>query len=84
MRTFRLNAHAVFAAAILTISAALAVGVYGVVGATVERMVRKDAEAAAVGWSRYLAANLADLRAIAAGEAPSADSILFIERARQV
>jgi diguanylate cyclase (GGDEF)-like protein len=84
MRTFRLNAPSVLAAAILMISAALAVGVYGVVGATVERMVRKDAEAAAVGWSRYLAANLADLRAIAAGEAPNADSILFIERARQV
>jgi diguanylate cyclase (GGDEF)-like protein len=84
MRTLRLNAHSVFAAALLIISAALAVGVYGVVDATVERMVRKDAEAAAVGWSRYLAANLADLRAIAAGDPPSADSILFIERARQV
>jgi diguanylate cyclase (GGDEF)-like protein len=71
-------------AIIAGISACLAGGAYWVVKATVDRMVRKDAEAAAMGWGKYLAANLADLRDIAAGAPPTADSVLFIERARQV
>src|SRR5688500_10476075 len=84
MRPFRLSTHFILAAAILIISGLLAGGAYWVVNATVDRMVRRDAEAAAMGWSKYLAANLADLGAIAAGKSPAADSLLFIERARQV
>ncbi|HEY7385766.1 MAG TPA: bifunctional diguanylate cyclase/phosphodiesterase [Beijerinckiaceae bacterium] len=84
MHRFRLNYDCSFAAAILLVSALLAGGAYWVVDASVERMVRKDAEAAALGWGRYLASNLADLEQIAAGEAPSPQSLRFIERARVI
>jgi diguanylate cyclase (GGDEF)-like protein len=84
MRWFRLKSHVGLASAILIISGLLAGGAYWVVNATVERMVRRDAETAAMGWSKYLAANLTDLDDIATGEPPSAASVFFIERARQV
>jgi diguanylate cyclase (GGDEF)-like protein len=84
MRPFRLNTHVALATAILIISGLLAGGAYWVVDATVDRMVRRDAEAAASGWSKYLAANLTDLGDIAAGQPPSAASVFFIERAREV
>jgi diguanylate cyclase (GGDEF)-like protein len=84
MRFFRLNTNFVLGAVILVVSASLAGGTYWVVAATVDRMVRKDAEAAAMGWGKYLASNLTDLRQIAAGESPSLESVLFVERAREV
>jgi diguanylate cyclase (GGDEF)-like protein len=80
---FRLNTPFILVA-VLVISASLAGGTYWVIDTTVDRMVRKDAEAAAMGWGKYLAANLADLPEIAAGQLPTLESVRFIERAREV
>jgi diguanylate cyclase (GGDEF)-like protein len=80
----RFSPHVALVAAILVISGLLAGATFWVVDATVQRMVRRDAETAAMGWSKYLASNLTDLREIAAGRPPALESVLFIERARQV
>jgi diguanylate cyclase (GGDEF)-like protein len=50
----------------------------------VNRLLRQDAEAEGEAWARYLAANVRDLPQIVEGEAPSADSMSFFEKAQKV
>ncbi len=50
----------------------------------VNQLLRQDAEAEGEAWARYLAANVKDLGQIVAGASPSAESIVFFEKAQQV
>jgi diguanylate cyclase (GGDEF)-like protein len=51
---------------------------------TVNHLLLQDAEVTGEAWARYLAANVADLEQIAAGQPPSPESITFFEKAQQV
>lgn len=49
---------------------------------TTERLVNDDARTNARDWAQFLAANLTDLKQIAAGELPNASSLAFLEATR--
>jgi diguanylate cyclase (GGDEF)-like protein len=51
---------------------------------TISKLLALDAETEASSWSRYLAANVADLPSIVKGAAPSPESRDFFERAQKV
>ncbi len=50
----------------------------------VNQLLQQDAEATGEAWARYLAANVTDLDRIAAGDAPSTESLAFFEKAQKV
>lgn len=65
------------------ILALLTAGTWTIVHWTTERLIHDDARADAREWAHYLAANVTDLRQIAAGELPTAASTAFLDSTRK-
>jgi len=64
--------------------ALLVVGAYALASATIDRLIRKDAETTGTLWAADFAEHLDDLPAILAGGPPSAASRAFMENASRV
>ena len=73
-----------YVASFVVIAAALVGGAFMIERVTIDELLYDDAVATARDWTGYLAANLADLPAIAAGEAPSAASQKFLDQGRKL
>lgn len=67
----------VFVVSVLTAGTAITVKL------TTERLINDDARTNARDWALFLAANLTDLKQIAAGELPNASSLAFLEGTRK-
>ncbi|MGQ7793127.1 putative bifunctional diguanylate cyclase/phosphodiesterase [Faunimonas sp. B44] len=74
-----LLAAGLVASLIVAVAAAVTVTAY-----TIDRLLAQDARAEGESWARYLADNVQDLAAIAAGSTPSPESASFFEKARHV
>lgn len=70
-------------ALLAVILALLTAGTWTIVHWTTERLIHDDARADAREWAHYLAANVTDLRQIAAGELPTAASTAFLDSTRK-
>lgn len=70
-------------ALLAVILALLTAGTWTIVHWTTERLIHDDARADAREWAHYLAANVTDLRQIAAGELPTAASTAFLDGTRK-
>ena len=71
-------------ALLIVVVAALVGGAIAIQRLTIDRLLREEATAAARAWTEYLATSLADLDAITDGEAPSAESLRFLEQSQKV
>jgi diguanylate cyclase (GGDEF)-like protein len=61
----------------------LIAGTYAIARATTDYLLRRDATEDARNWAEFLADNVSDIGAIAAGETPSATSMAFLDMARK-
>ncbi|MDP2619038.1 MAG: methyl-accepting chemotaxis protein, partial [Hyphomicrobiales bacterium] len=59
-------------------------GSYFLIVSTVDVLIKKDAEAAALGWANYFSRSLDEIEQIAAGKMLSAENKSFIEEARSI
>ena len=67
----------VFAVAILTAGTAMTVKL------TTDHLINDDARTDASDWAQFIAANVPDLKQIAAGELPTASSMAFLQATRK-
>jgi len=68
---------------LIVVMLALFAGTWVTMRWTTLRLVHDDARANALDWADFLAANVSDLKEIAAGELPSVQSTAFLEAARK-
>ncbi len=61
----------------------LTAGTWLTIKLTTDHLVNEDARTSAHHWAQFLAANITDLKQIAAGELPSASSMAFLEGTRK-
>jgi diguanylate cyclase (GGDEF)-like protein len=62
----------------------IAVSIGAVLKVTVDHLLYSEAKVAAESWAKYVAENVEDVEAIAKGAMPSADSMNFFIRTRQI